>query len=149
MIHAYHVIWGTYGFWLPNDPRGSWSDFVGSWELLRFGKTTRQFERNSVNVERWAEWRRFALASMNYPAGSLSGEQARAVGNGFGESVRRGNLTVWACSVLTDHVHMVIARHTCKVEQICRRRTASARCPQNRGRRNTFALGTRVLESLS
>lgn len=24
-----HVIFGAYGFWLPNDPRGSWSEFVG------------------------------------------------------------------------------------------------------------------------
>jgi len=37
MIRAYHAIFTAYGFWLPNDPRGSWSDFVGSWELFRFG----------------------------------------------------------------------------------------------------------------
>ena len=40
MILASHVIFSTYGFWLPNDPRGSWSDFVGNWELTRFGKAT-------------------------------------------------------------------------------------------------------------
>jgi hypothetical protein len=28
MIRASHVIFGAYGFWLPNDPRGSWSTFV-------------------------------------------------------------------------------------------------------------------------
>ena len=37
MILGSHVIFSAYGFWLPNDPRGSWSDFVGSWELFRFG----------------------------------------------------------------------------------------------------------------
>ena len=31
MILGFHVVFGAYGFWLPNDPRGSWSDFVGSW----------------------------------------------------------------------------------------------------------------------
>jgi len=30
MIVGYHVIFGMYGFWLPNDPSGSWSEFVGS-----------------------------------------------------------------------------------------------------------------------
>lgn len=30
MVLAYHVIFGAYGFWLPNDPRGSWSKFVAS-----------------------------------------------------------------------------------------------------------------------
>jgi len=119
MIHAYHVIWGTYGFWLPNDPRGSWSEFVASWELLRFGKTTRQFERNEINVEQWAEWRRYAQTTMNYPAVNFTGKQARAAANGFSQCACKSNLTIWACSVLTDHVYMIIARHTYKVEQIC------------------------------
>ena len=30
----------------------------------------------------------------------------------------RGGLEVWACAILPEHVHAVIARHTCKVEQI-------------------------------
>ena len=36
-IRAYHLILTCYGFWLPNDPRGSWSDFVRSIELHRVG----------------------------------------------------------------------------------------------------------------
>lgn len=48
MIVGYHVIWGTYGFWLPNDPRGSWSGFVGSWELFRYGPATKTVERRSL-----------------------------------------------------------------------------------------------------
>lgn len=47
MVHAYHVILPMYGFWLPNDPRGSWSDFVASWELARFGETTRHLEQRT------------------------------------------------------------------------------------------------------
>ena len=47
MIHGYHAIFGAYGFWLPNDPRGSWSDFVGAWELFRFGPTTKSLERKT------------------------------------------------------------------------------------------------------
>jgi len=30
MVIAYHAIFSTYGFWLPNDPRGSWSEFKES-----------------------------------------------------------------------------------------------------------------------
>jgi len=30
MVLGTHLILTAYGFWLPNDPRGSWSDFVGS-----------------------------------------------------------------------------------------------------------------------
>jgi hypothetical protein len=49
VVHASHVIFGTYGFWLPNDPRGSWSEWVGSWELFRAaGRATTTSARRSV-----------------------------------------------------------------------------------------------------
>ncbi len=49
MVHGYHVILPTYGFWLPNDPRGSWSEFVRKWELVRFGPTTKTIQRRSLD----------------------------------------------------------------------------------------------------
>jgi REP element-mobilizing transposase RayT len=119
MIHAYHVIWGAYGFWLPNDPRGSWSDFVGSWELARFGKATRAIERRDIDSRQWAAWRAAALTALKFPPVALTGQQARAVGTGFGNGIRKSRLTVWACSILPEHVHLVVARHTYKVEQVC------------------------------
>jgi len=30
LICGFHSILSAYGFWLPNEPRGSWSDFVGA-----------------------------------------------------------------------------------------------------------------------
>src|SRR5262249_9229957 len=47
-----------------------------------------------------------------------AGIQARAIGHGFAESIQRGGVTVWACAILPEHTHLVIARHPCKVEQI-------------------------------
>ena len=48
MVLGYHCVFTAYGFWLPNDPRGSWSDFVRKWELVRFGKTTKINDDRSV-----------------------------------------------------------------------------------------------------
>ena len=48
MVHGYHVILPHYGFWLPNDPRGSWSDLVYRWELVRFGRSTRHLEQRKL-----------------------------------------------------------------------------------------------------
>jgi hypothetical protein len=47
VVLAYHVIFTTYGFWLPNDPRGSGSRFVGSRALFQHGGATR------VTTRRW------------------------------------------------------------------------------------------------
>ncbi|MBM4092306.1 MAG: hypothetical protein FJ276_23195 [Planctomycetes bacterium] len=117
MIHGYHVIMGLYGFWLPNDPRGSWSEFVGAWELLRFGTTTRTLERTTLLTPEEEELRRTAKLSLKYPAVELTGVQALSVGRGFGRFCERSRLTIWACSILPEHVHLVIARHRYKVEQ--------------------------------
>src|SRR5688500_17700870 len=66
MVHGYHVIIGAYGFWLPNDPRGSWSDFVGKWELVRFGRSTKSIERQQLSAEE-EEGRQSAKRSLKYP----------------------------------------------------------------------------------
>lgn len=119
MVHAYHVIFGTYGFWLPNDPRGSWSDFVGAWELLRFGEATKTTTCRSVAGKRHdTDLRQRAKHALKYPAVVLSGMQAAAVGRGFAESIRKSRITLWACSILPEHVHLVVARHHFKIEQV-------------------------------
>lgn len=119
MIHGYHVIIGAYGFWLPNDPRGSWSDFVGSWELARFGKSNPSIDRRDIDSTNWEAWRSAATKSLKFPPVQLTGKQAQAVATGFGNCVRKSGLTIWACSILPEHIHLVIARHTYRVEQIC------------------------------
>ncbi|WP_442483543.1 transposase [Aeoliella sp. SH292] len=120
MIHGYHVIMPAYGFWLPNDPRGSWSEIVRKWEFLKFGRGARSLERRTFDELSFEEirLRDEAQRSLRYPAVSLTGAQALSVGNAFGQLVAKSGYTVWACSVLPEHVHLVLARHHYKVEQM-------------------------------
>ncbi len=77
MVLAYHAIFGAYWFWLPNDPRGSWSDFVGSWELVRFGKATKTNSRVSVaGVTHDFHLRTEAKRALKHPPVQFSGRQA-------------------------------------------------------------------------
>ena len=99
MVHGYHVIVCAYGFWLPNDPRGSWSDFVGKWELVRFGKATRGLERLVLTEEQERD-RQAAKQLLQYPAVQFSGQQARAIGHGFASACRKSGFTIWACAIL-------------------------------------------------
>ena len=117
MIHGYHVVFGAYGFWLPNDPRGSWSEFVGRWELVRFGKATKSVARQELSPAEEAQ-RLAAKRALRFPPVQFTGIQARVVGTGFATACRKSGLTVWACSILPEHVHAVIARHRFKVEYI-------------------------------
>src|SRR5262249_49222830 len=118
MIVGYHVIFGAYGFWLPNDPRGSWSNFVGSIELYRFGKATKTTETQSLAHRSHDRGRRLAAKdSLDRPAVKFTGLQARAVGRGFANYVDKSKLLVWACAILPDHVHLVIGKPAIKIEQ--------------------------------
>ena len=120
MIHGYHVILPMYGFWLPNDPRGSWSDTVRKWELVRFGPSTKSLQRKSLDELTPAEIARrdAARKSLAYRPVSLTANQILTVGEGFAAQVAKSGYTIWACSILAEHVHLVFARHTYKVEQI-------------------------------
>src|SRR3954470_19546090 len=115
MIVGYHVIFGAYGFWLPNDPRGSWSDFVGSWDLFRYGPATKTTETRSLaHREHDRALRKAAKSALKYPPVRFSGVQARA----FARYVERSGLVVWACAILPDHVHLVVGRPAIPVEQL-------------------------------
>src|SRR5947209_14268728 len=112
MILGYHVIFSAYGFWLPNDPRGSWSDFVGAWEVFRFGPATKLDVRHSVAASPHDPALRLAAKqALKYPAVHFTGQQARAIGQAFGDFARRAGVVVWACAILPEHVHLVLARH--------------------------------------
>ncbi|MCX5675040.1 MAG: transposase [Planctomycetota bacterium] len=118
MVIAYHAIFSTYGFWLPNDPRGSWSEFVGSWELVWFGRATKTDARHSVaGVHHDRRLRLAAKGALRHQPVAFSGRQALAVGRGFARACRESGYVVHACSILPEHVHMVIARHERALER--------------------------------
>ena len=48
----------------------------------------------------------------------LSQEQVQSVASGFANLVQKSGYTLWACAIMPQHTHLVIARHTYKVEQI-------------------------------
>ena len=120
MIHGYHLILPHYGTWLPNDPRGSWTDFVAKWEITQYGRTTRKLAQRSLPQLSQTELgqRDAAQAALKYPKIQLDGKQALSVAVGFASKARKSDYLIWACSILPEHTHLVLSRHTYKVEQI-------------------------------
>ena len=120
---AYHVIFGAYGFWLPNDPRGSWSEYVYNEQLLQFGEAT-HVHRTSVGgfacetangsrarVPHDVQQRLAAKQVLKYPPVIFTGHQALAVSRGFSRVVRDTQLQIYACAIMPDHVHFVFGNH--------------------------------------
>ena len=128
VIHGYHLILPAYGFWLPNDPRGSWSEAVRKWELVRFGSARKTIERRSLDSlsERELASREAAKRVLRYPPVHFSGTQSQAIAAGFAQRAARSNYTLWACAILPEHTHLVVARHTYIAERIAIQLKAAA-----------------------
>jgi len=119
-VLAYHLVLTAYGFWLPNDPRGSWSNFVRSIELYRAaGPATKTDTRRSVaHRAHDHDARKRAKQALKYSPVQFTGEQARVVMQGIADRVGHAELTVYAAAVMTDHVHLVIGRSAKPIERV-------------------------------
>jgi REP element-mobilizing transposase RayT len=85
---------------------------VRAWELFRAGgpatKVTTRRSVASVPHDRATRLRvKKALAS---PPVTFNGHQAISIANGFQRMVDRSKYEVFACSILPEHVHMVLRR---------------------------------------
>ena len=118
MVLAYHVILSFYGFWLPNDERGSWSDRVRKYELQRFGPATKVTTKRSLADHPFDPKRRDQMRqTLNHPPVRITGRQAREVASGFALACNEAHYQPFACAIMPNHVHLVLGRHDRPVEQ--------------------------------
>ncbi len=139
-VLAYHLILTAFGFWLPNDPRGSWSDFVRAWELQAFGPATKTTSRRSLAHKRHDRAKRIAAqqALARSPVVFRS-EQALAIAIGFAAYVQRSGLKIFAASILPRHSHLVVGRMPHPVEQTANLLKGAATTEHNRRELHPFA----------
>jgi REP element-mobilizing transposase RayT len=121
------IICTTYGFWLPNDERGSGSDFVRADHLTPFGPANPAMTRRSVAYKPYdQEVRRLAREALKYPCVEFTGRQALSVGTGFANELRQHGGRLHACSILETHWHAVSPRHRYDVRRFAGRLKGAA-----------------------
>ena len=119
MVRWYHLIMTAYGFWLPNDPRGSWSDFVGAWELYKFGPAKKTSEKRSLAQDPHDVHRRLApKRALKYPPVRFDHAQRQCIADGFSIAIAEGGYAVYACCIGHDHAHLVVGRDARTIERI-------------------------------
>lgn len=121
MIRWFHAIFSAYGFWLPNDPRGSWSDFVHAYALYRFGgpATAVAGKRSYAHDPHDAQFRREAKEHLQYPPARFDAACRDSIAHGFGQACGEFGFRLHACAIGFDHVHVVTSRDASRtVEQV-------------------------------
>lgn len=121
MIIAHHLIWSAYGTWLPNDLRGSGSEVVISRKLAALGAA--HLGRKSVQPRR-PDVRSFysqAVPMLVHPVIRFDATQRATIAAALGDAVRNTPYTCWACTVMPDHVHLIIRKHRHRAEEMIER----------------------------
>jgi len=118
IVIAHHLIWTAYGWWLPNDPRGSTSrriasDIIAELGELHYGRRRIQPPRRVVK-----EFYEQAREVLKFPLLELSAVAVQAAAEGFAQAISTERYTCYACAILPDHVHVVIRKHKHQAEQM-------------------------------
>ncbi len=112
-IIAHHLIWTLYGHWLANDPRGSGSEAVRDPKFAPLGEVHlgRKPAREQPSRDELKSFYRQAEPLLEFPRFWIDEAKRQALGDAIGKVVANRGYTVWACAILSNHVHMVIRRH--------------------------------------
>ena len=118
MIAGYHLVWTAYGWWLPNDPRGSTSREVCSAALAPLGDLHYGRKRIQPAGRMVREFYDAAHGVLKHALLTLTPEETLAVAAAFGEVVHWRNYTCYGCAIMPDHVYVLIRKHRDKAEEM-------------------------------
>lgn len=111
MIAGYHLIWTAYGWWLPNDPRGSMSREIRCAAIADLGELHYGRKKIQPAGKLVREFYEAARSVLKHSLLAISDEDARAIGEALAETIRQRNYTCYGCAVMSDHVHLLIRKH--------------------------------------
>ena len=118
MIIAYHAIFTTYGTWLPNDPRGSYSKAIYNAELAALGEIRYGRQAPQPNRQAMRRFHTAAVPRLSRPPYYINASTRPIVAAAFGKVVSRLNLSVSACAIMNDHVHLLVLRSKYQIEYL-------------------------------
>ena len=118
MVIAHHLIWTAYGYWLPNDPRGSTSktiacDVIAELGALHYGRKKVQPSAREVK-----EFRQQAKTVLKYPLLAFKVSDFAVIADGLADATGQQNYTCYACAIMPDHVHALIRKHKHHAEEM-------------------------------
>jgi REP element-mobilizing transposase RayT len=115
MILACHLVWTAYGWWFPNDPRGSWSKELWVPAIRELGNESGNMQRGRQRVQpspvHLREWLKKAQGSLKHMPVTLDMNARKVVRNAINEQVDLHDYIVPAIAVRADHVHVIVRRH--------------------------------------
>jgi REP element-mobilizing transposase RayT len=118
IVIAHHLIFTAYGWWLPNDPRGSGSQSIYTDVLKQLGEL--HFGRKRVqpigHVIR--DFYAKAAALLQHPLLTFDENARSEIATAFADVVETQRYTCYACVIMPDHVHVLMRKHRDSAEEM-------------------------------
>lgn len=118
MVLAYHLVWTAYGWWLPNDPRGSMSHSIRRDFLKELGELHHGRKRIQPASRTIREFYKDAEKRLQFDLLTFSEIEIGMISNCFAQVIRRYCYTCYACAVMPDHIHIVTRKHKHLAEEM-------------------------------
>jgi REP element-mobilizing transposase RayT len=111
MVIAHHLIWTAYGWWLPNDPRGSMSHTIRRDVLHDLGDL--HYDRKRVQPAGWVVRGFYERAAvlLKHELLTIGAVEVQGIAAAMGDVIRRCRYTCYGCAIMADHVHAIIRKH--------------------------------------
>jgi REP element-mobilizing transposase RayT len=119
-VIAYHLVWTGYGWWLPNDPRGSISscirnDLIAELGALHFGRKRIQPASREIR-----EFQANAVELLEFPRLTFDSLDVEQIASAFAKTIVDERYTCYACAIMPDHMHLLIRKHKHQAEEMIR-----------------------------
>jgi REP element-mobilizing transposase RayT len=118
MVLAYHLVWVAYGWWLPNDPRGSMSDSIKRDILSELGNLHNGRKRIQPAGRAIREFYERAKDLLLHDLLTFSDTEMGMIAHAFAETIKAQRYSCYACAIMPDHIHMVIRKHRHRAEDM-------------------------------
>jgi len=115
IVIAHHLIWTAYGWWLPNDPRGSGSRLVRKDIIKDLGDGRKRIQPAGRAVR---EFYQRAADFLQHPLLAFDEAARTEIGAAFAHVVEQEKYTCYACAIMPDHVHLLIRKHKHQAEDM-------------------------------
>jgi REP element-mobilizing transposase RayT len=136
MVAGFHLVWTAYGWWLPNDPRGSSSHEIRVESIAELGELHHGRKKPQPPGKRIREFYDQARDALKHPLLTFSDEEIDLIGAAFGQVVQDRKYTCYGCALMPDHIHVLIRKHRDRAEAMIENlQTASRKSLIDAGKR--------------
>lgn len=127
MVIGHHLVWTAYGWWLPNDPRGSMSRNIACDVLAELGELHYGRKRLQPVSAEIRDFYERAESVLKHPLHEFGPGEVPLIAEAFAATMQTCRYTCYACAIMPDHIHVLIRKHRDKPAEMIHRLQDGAR----------------------